>query len=91
MPNNQVPRPPIDLEAVRRLREELRERIRAAPPPADPLLRELQQNIEAGVRGRDLLGLGVYRERFAAMANELTEHLCQLRDEAEEQARRERD
>jgi hypothetical protein len=88
MTDDRFPRPPIDRDEIARVRERLRRQIRDAPPAADPLTREMQDNIANGVRGRDLLNIAAYRDHFAAHADQLTEHLRKLREELDEEARR---
>ncbi|BFU45668.1 hypothetical protein [Krasilnikovia sp. MM14-A1004] len=88
MPTDEFPRPRIDREEIARLRERLRQQIRDAPPAKDPLTREMQQNVANGIRGRDLLNIDAYREHFAAHAEELTQRLRRLREDFDEQTRR---
>ncbi|GAA0454384.1 hypothetical protein Aca07nite_69460 [Actinoplanes capillaceus] len=88
MNSDGFPRPPIDREEIARVRARLRQLIRDALPAADPLLREMQENIINGVRGRDLLSIEAYREQFTARADEISHRLRRLREEIDEQARR---
>jgi hypothetical protein len=91
MSNDEFPIPPIDREQISRVHARLQQQIRDAPPAADPLIREMQENIANGVRGRDLLNIEAYRDYFTAHADEITQRLHGLRKELDEQARRRSD
>lgn len=80
-----LPPPPIDRDEIARVRERLRRQIRDAPPAADPLTREMQQNIADGVRGRDLLNIDAYRDHFAAHTDQILERLRRLREGLDEE------
>ncbi|GAA2344544.1 hypothetical protein [Dactylosporangium salmoneum] len=88
---HRLPQPPIDREHLAALHEMLRRQARTAPPAADPLTRELQQNIADGVRGRDLLSIAVYREHLTAHAEAMTDKLQRLRHDLDEHPRPGRD
>lgn len=87
MPPAQFPQVPIDREEITRIRARLRQQIRDAPPAADPVTRELQENVAAGARGRDLLNVAAYRDHFATHAEQLTSHARRLRKNFDEQTR----
>jgi hypothetical protein len=81
-----LPRVPIDREQIVRIRERLRQQIRDAPPLADPVTRELQENVARGAGGRDLLKDAAYRDHFETHAAELIEHVQHLREDLDQQA-----
>ncbi|BEL02741.1 hypothetical protein Q0Z83_009320 [Actinoplanes sichuanensis] len=75
------PVPPIDREAISRIRAELRRHIRDAPPATDAIVREMQENILNGARGRDLLQIEAYREHFAAHGDRVIQRFRRLRED----------
>lgn len=86
MSTDGFPVPPIDRETISRIRAELQRQIREAPPAADPLVREMQENILNGARGRDLLQIEAYREHFAARSDEIIQRLRRLREDLDREA-----
>jgi hypothetical protein len=87
MTPDRFPRVPIDREEITRIRARLRQQIREAPPASDPLVRELQENVANGARGRDLLNVAAYRDHYASHAEALTGHMRRLRTDLDEQTR----
>jgi hypothetical protein len=91
MSDDRFPVPPIDRDEIERAHALLRRKLREAPPAADQLTREMQENIANGIRGRDLLDIPAYRDHLTAHADVIAQRLRQVREELDEQNRHERE